>query len=71
MAAELRPEVGVHCVDPSADPDGATLFDLIGHRVGQGPHREPAGNGIAVVVQQGVELTKARLAVASQDPERC
>jgi len=69
VASFSRSEAGVDRIDASAHSNRPPLFDLVGHRIGERADRMAAGDRVAVVVQEGVELAQARLAMASEDPE--
>lgn len=56
-------------VDAAADPLGPSLLVLVAEGVGEGAHRVGAGDGEAVVVQEGVEVGKGERAVATQQGE--
>lgn len=68
FGAELsgRVPAGVDLVDGAPDPPGPAGADLVAHGVGQGLRGVVAGDGVAVVVEQGVERPEAEGAVTTQ-----
>lgn len=57
----------VELVHGAPHPPRSAGSDLVAQRVGQGLGRVVAGDGVAVVVEQGVQGAEAELAVAAED----
>lgn len=69
VAARARTEAGGELVGAALGALHPTLGQLVAHRVGEGLHGSGAADGVAVQVQQGVELVEAQPAIATQQRE--
>jgi len=67
VAAVPRPEALGDLVLASRGPHEAALAHLVAHRVGEGLDRFRAGDGVAVEVEERVQLVEAETPVAAEE----
>jgi hypothetical protein len=69
VATEADAKSGSQLVGAALGATDAVLGELVPHRIGERLHRAGAVDGVAVQVEQGVELVEAEDAVALQQRE--